>query len=112
MNKYDKGLDRALTDLGIKRPGHIMLTQDASRDLGASCMVCRSRLVVYTTTAPLGDLFPSGSYCYNHLVKQCRLASCIPFPIDQGLLDQVKTSLGLPISQAAALSFRVKNQRG
>jgi len=113
LQKYDKGIDRALDDLGIHRPGHIMLPQDEARDMGATCRVCGSRLVVYVTTvAQPGGRFPAGGYCYDHLVKQCRIAACIPFPVEQDLLDRVKQSLGIPVNQAADLSFRVQKQRG
>lgn len=109
MNEIDKGLARELDQLGIKRPTRpLMLPQDESRDLGATCRVCGTRRVVYTITKALGPAFLAGGYCYDHLVKQCQISGCIPYPIDQALLDRVKASLGLKPWDTANLTFRVE----
>jgi len=107
MRHNDKGLARELDQLGINPARPLMLPQDESRDLGATCRVCGTRRVVYTITGK-GTLFPAGGYCYDHLVKQCRISACIPYPIDQALLDRVKASLGLKPWDTADMSFRVE----
>ena len=92
----DKGLEKALADLGLYTDKPFMLPKEEARDMGATCRDCGSRKVVYTITTPLAGMFPAGSYCYEHLVKRCKAARLVPYPIELELLDRIKASLGLP----------------
>ena len=77
----------------------IMLPDEYVRQLGYHCHVCGGRKVVYFISKPMYGIFPAGAYCYTCLVKQCRAARCVPFPIEQELLNKLKLDLGVPVNE-------------
>ena len=95
--------DMAVPDKDIQRMTRngIMLDEDA-RQLGAKCVECGSRKVVYFISNQYANFQP-GSYCYKHLLEKCRYSRLIPFPMPRDVLDSLKRDMGLNVDSLPSL---------
>lgn len=78
----------------LLKPDSISLPQELI-NWGRFCIDCGTKFVVYEIAEPGPGFEKRGPLCLNCLATRCGAAKRIPYPMEEGLLDQVQLKLGI-----------------